>query len=293
MKHSGFVALIGRPNVGKSTLLNHLLGQKISITSRKPQTTRHHILGIKTLENSQLIFVDTPGLHQKTLKALNRYMNRTATRMMVDADVVVFMIDGLSWREDDEWILAKLSELNMPIILAINKVDVIKTKEKLLPFIEILRTKHHFAKIVPISAKNNVNLTDLERVINQHLPKNEYFYDKEQITDRSERFLSAEIVREKLMRNLGQELPYSITVQIEQFKREAKILRIAALIFVERESQKAIIIGKSGAGLKRIGKQSRMDMEKMFNQKVFLQMWVRVKRGWSDDERGLKSLGYE
>lgn len=293
MKRCGFIALIGKPNVGKSTLLNHLLGQKISITSRKPQTTRHHILGIKTTENAQLIFVDTPGLHQKSLHALNRYMNRAASRKMMDADVIVFMLDATSWHADDEWILAKIKKLNMPVVLAINKVDTIKDKAELLPHIEKLQEEFQFKSIVPISAKNETNLTELENAISQLLPQSEYFYSPEQITDRSERFLAAEIVREKLMRHLGQELPYSTTVQIEQFKQEPKILRIAALILVERESQKAIIIGKNGEGLKHIGKLARLDMEKMFSQKVFLQLWVKVKRGWADDERALKSLGYD
>lgn len=293
MTRSGYIALLGRPNVGKSTLLNHLLGQKLAITSRKPQTTRHQLLGIKTYDTVQAIFVDTPGLHQKYgQKALNRFMNRAALHAMYDVDIIVFMIDGLEWREDDEWIMQKLKNIECPVILVVNKVDQIKDKKALLPWLKNLQNKMNFAAILPLSALNAKQVVALENELLKRLPEGEFLFSDDQITDKSERFLCAEIVREKLTRQLGQELPYAITVDIEKFKLEKNIYHINALILVERESQKGIVVGKKGDQLKKTGESARKDMEKLLGKKVFLQTWVKVKSKWSEDEKGLKNLGY-
>lgn len=288
----GYVAIVGRPNVGKSTLLNHILGQKISITSRKPQTTRHRILGIKTEGNTQIVYVDTPGIHQEAKKALNRYMNKTAISAIHDVDVVVFMVEALKIQPDDEWVLKKLSSVKCPVILVINKVDKVKDKAELLPFIESLSAQFNFAKVMPLSALRNENIAALEEVIATMLPANPHFFPEDQLTDASDRFLVSEIIREKLMRSLGQELPYATTVEIEQYKEEPTIVRIAAIIWVEKLSQKSIVIGKSGAVLKKVGTYAREEMEILFNRKVFLQLWVKVKDSWSDNDRALQSLGY-
>ncbi len=296
----GFTAIVGRPNVGKSTLMNHILGQKISITSRKPQTTRHRILGIHSSEDYQVIFVDTPGIHLKANKAMNRYMNRAAGSSLQDVDLVLFVVEAGRWTEEDDNVLEKLKGLNLPVVLVANKVDLLKDKGELLPYIEEASKRMAFDAVVPVAALRRDNLEALEAVIRERLPKMPPIFSEEQITDRSERFLAAEIVREKLMRTLGQELPYATTVEIEQFKSEpskkekgAEMLRIAALIWVERQSQKRIVIGKNGEGLKSIGQQAREDMERLFGSKVFLQLWVKVKEGWSDDARILQSLGYK
>lgn len=288
----GYVALVGRPNVGKSTLMNHLIGQKISITSSKPQTTRHRIIGIKTEADYQAVFVDTPGLHLNAKKAVNRYMNRTAKSTLADVDLIIFVVEATRWTEDDDNVLRQLRAAEVPVVLAVNKIDHIKDKAELLPLLQGLAKKMDFAAMVPVSALRRGNLEELERVVAQHLPENEPFYAEDQITDRSSRFLAAEIVREKLMRTLGQELPYELTVEIEQFQEEDGMLNIAAVIWIERDSQKPIVIGKSGSVLKKVGQAARTDMEKLFDSKVFLQLWVKVKEGWSDDERALSSLGY-
>lgn len=288
----GYVALIGRPNVGKSTLMNFVLGQKISITSHRPQTTRHRILGIKTTDAAQIIYVDTPGIHDNEKKAMNRYMNRTAGASFKDVDVVVFLVEAMRWTDEDELVIKRLQNISTPVILAVNKVDLIKKKEGLLPFIEKIKNKYEFKDIIPLSAKKGDNIEGFEKIISNYLPPSEAFYAEDQITDRSERFMAAEIIREKLTRNLTQELPYNLTVEIEKFTQDGKLLDIAAIIWVERDNQKAIIIGKNGAKLKDMGTKARIDMEKMFGQKVFLQLWVKVKSGWSDDERALNSLGY-
>lgn len=288
----GYVALVGRPNVGKSTLLNHILGQKLSITSRKPQTTRHRLLGIKTTDSAQIIYVDTPGIHQKAGKAINRYMNRAATSAIEDVQVVVFVVEALKWTDEDEMVLQRIKKSHVTTILAINKVDRIEEKEQLLPYLQEVSAKHEFKDIIPVSALRNTNIDKLENLIENLLAKSEPFYPEDYITDRSSRFLAAEIVREKLMRTLGQELPYNITVEIEQFKEEKERLLINALVWVERENQKAIVIGKKGQQLKKIGTQARQDMQKLFDRKVHLELWVKVKEGWSDDERALQSLGY-
>lgn len=288
----GYVALIGRPNVGKSTLMNQLIGQKISITSNKPQTTRHRIIGIRSEADYQAVFVDTPGIHLQAKKAVNRYMNRAAKSALDDVDLVVFVIEAGRWTPEDEHVLRQLKGVKQPVILALNKIDFIKDKDALLPLLQQLSGKHDFAALVPLSALKRTNLDEVLKVIAAQLPENPPLYDDDQITDRSSRFLAAEIVREKLMRTLGQELPYALTVEIEQFKEEENLLDIAALIWLERESQKSIVIGKGGELLKKVGQQARADMEALFQSKVFLRLWVKVKEGWSDDERALSSLGY-
>lgn len=288
----GYVALIGRPNVGKSTLLNRLMGQKISITSRKPQTTRHKILGIKTQGNTQVVYVDTPGLHKMDSgqkSALNRYMNRAAYQSMKEVDVVVFVVEGTVWREEDEWILHKISHLTCPIILAINKADQVVPKERLLPYIEEVSKKMQFATILPISARKGTNLRQLESVIEKMLPANPFFYLSDQVTDQSEQLRAAEIIREKLVKTLGQELPYQSLVLIEKFHYDEKLLRINAVILVERPGQKVIVIGKGGNRLKHIGSLARQELEKIFGQKVFLGLWVKVKSQWTNDERVVKN----
>lgn len=288
----GYVAIVGRPNVGKSTLLNHILGQKISITSRKPQTTRNAVVGIKTEGDVQIIFVDTPGMHLGQQKAINRYMNKAATSAIKDVDVVVFVVDRFIWTEEDEAVAEKLQHLPCPIILAVNKVDQIEDKESLLPHLQTLSEKLNVAEIVPMSALRNTNLDRLEALITERLPEGVHMYPDDQITDRSSRFMAAEIVREKITRQLGDELPYEMAVEIEEFKQEGNLLNISALILVERDGQKKILIGDKGARIKLIGTEARVDMEKLFEMKIMLKLWVKVKSGWSDDERALRSLGY-
>lgn len=291
----GYVALVGRPNVGKSTLLNRILGQKISITCKKPQTTRHQIMGIHTEGEVQTIYVDTPGMHLaegSRNKAINHYMNDAAKQAVRDVDLVVFLVDRTKWTPEDDLVLERLTHLKCPVILAINKVDWLEDKNTLLPFIEEISKKRDFELILPISALNGKQVDSLVKEIEQRLPEGEHFYPEDQVTDRSLRFLAAELVREKIMRQLGEELPYSATVEIEQFKQQGAVLHIHALIMVEREGQKKIIIGDKGSQLKLIGRDARLDMEKAFESKVMLNLWVKVKSNWSDDARALKSLGY-
>ncbi|WP_460804737.1 GTPase Era [Microbulbifer agarilyticus] len=288
----GYVAIVGRPNVGKSTLLNHLLGQKICITSRKPQTTRHNMLGIKTEGPNQIIFVDTPGLHAGEEKAINRYMNRAAISSTRDVDVVVFVVEPAKWTEGDELVAQKLRGLKCPLIVAVNKVDQLQDKNAVLPQLQALAERFPEAEIVPISALRTSNLQSLEDVIIERLPEGMHFFEEDQITDRSSRFLAAEIVREKVMRQLGAEIPYAVTVEVEEFTQEGKVLHISAAILVERNGQKRILIGTKGERIKQIGQQARVDMERLFDSKVMLNLWVKVKSGWSDDERALRSLGY-
>lgn len=289
---SGFVALVGRPNVGKSTLLNHLVGQKISITSRRPQTTRHRIHGIKTTEAGQAIFVDTPGIHASEKRAMNRYLNKAAGSALGDVDVVVWLIDRPAWLPEDELVLQRISTAGVPVILVINKIDRIEDKDELLPFLQGASENHDFAAMIPVSALRGSNLDVLDRTIMDLLPEGELIFPEDQITDRSMRFMAAEIIREKLIRSLGQEVPHALTVEIEEYKQEGELTRIRALILVERAGQKAIVIGKKGEVLKKVGERARHDLERMLEGKVFLQLWVKVKEGWSDDERALRSLGY-
>ncbi len=291
-KRCGFVAIIGRPNVGKSTLLNSILGQKISITSRRPQTTRHRIYGIKTSEQFQVIYVDTPGLHLDAKRAMNRYMNKAANQSLHDVDVIIFIVEGTRWTAEDDWIAKRLADASAPKILVVNKVDLVKDKERLLPHISTVMEKIHCDAVIPLSAKTGENLHELEKLVEKYMPEGEYFFPEEQITDKSERFLAAELIREKLTRQLNQEVPFFLTVEIEQFVTEVDIINISAVIWVEREGQKAIVIGDKGKVLKQIGMQARMAMESLFGQKVYLQLWVRIKSGWSNDIRALHSLGY-
>ena len=290
--HCGYIALVGRPNTGKSTLLNRILGQKISITSRRPQTTRHRVLGIKTVEQAQLIYVDTPGMHDFSGRAMNRHMNRTASSVLRDVDVVVFLVDRLDWNADDELALKQLAKVTCPVILAVNKVDLLKDRSVLLPGLQALAAKRQFAEIMPISASGGDNVPELEARIEALLPVAPPYFPADQITDRSERFLVAELVREKLFRKLARELPYGLTVEIESFVREPDIVHIHALIWVERASHKSIVIGKQGRLLKEVGQQARRDIEAMLGSQVNLKLWVKVKEGWADDERALRSLGY-
>lgn len=293
---SGFVALIGRPNVGKSTLMNYMLGQKISITSHKPQTTRHRILGIKTEDGIQSIYVDTPGLHSTAKNAMNRYMNKTAKNVLHEVDVVIFLVEAGSWTKEDDNVVDRLKQVTAPVILVVNKVDIIKDKADLLPFIKDVSGKYKFLEVLPVSAMKGEGVEHLEQIVAGLLPEGPALYSEDQVTDKTERFMAAELIREKLMRTLRQEIPYSLTVEIENFKLDTsgkkEILNIDAVIWVERPGQKGIVIGKDGATLKSVGKQARIDMEKSFDQKVFLNLWVKVKGGWSDNERTLKSLGY-
>ena len=288
----GYVAIVGRPNVGKSTLLNHILGQKLCITSRKPQTTRHTLLGIKTDDDLQMIFVDTPGIHTNQERAINRLMNRSAASVISDVDVLIFVVDRFEWSEADEYVAKYLSNSKVPVIVAVNKVDMIEDKEALLPHLKFLETKVNAADFIPLSALKNTNLDQLQDKIRAYMPERIHVFPEDQITDRSERFLAAEIVREKIMRQLGAEVPYQVTVEIEEFRAEKKVTHISALILVERDGQKKIIIGTNGDRIKKIGEQARADIESLLDCKVMLRTWVKVRSGWSDDERALRSLGY-
>jgi len=279
--------------VGKSTLLNRILGQKISITSPKPQTTRHQIIGIKTTDDAQYIYVDTPGLHRRGRSVMNRYMNRAASGAVKDVDVVVFVVAGGTWNDEDRMVLERLDGIKVPVILAVNKTDKLTNKGALLPHIDFLSQQRAFDHIIPISALKGENLAAMEAEIYRLLPVADPIYPDDQITDRSERFLAAEIIREKLMRRLNQELPYSVAVEIEKFTTEKEILHIGAVIWVERTEQKGIVVGKGGERLKAVGRDARLDMQRLFDSKVFLKLWVKVREGWSNDARALQSMGYD
>lgn len=291
--YCGMVAIVGRPNVGKSTLLNQLLGQKISITSRKPQTTRHRIIGIDTELGKQAIYVDTPGLHRDEKRAINRLMNRSASSSLGDVELVLFLVEGTRWEEDDQLVLDKVTASGLPCWLIVNKTDKIGDRDSLLPHLQWLAEQGEFNKIMPLSAKQRAQVEALRDAVFEILPESEYYFPEDYVTDRSQRFMAAEIIREKLMRFTGDELPYSVTVEIEQFKMtDNGVFRINGLILVERETQKRMVIGKGGARLKTIGKEARRDMEALFETRIFLELWVKVKAGWADDERALRSLGY-
>ena len=290
--HSGFIAIVGRPNVGKSTLLNHLIGQKISITSRKAQTTRHRITGILTEDKTQFVFVDTPGFQTQHTNALNRGMNRVVTSSLREENVVLFVLEARHFDERDQQVLDLLPQ-DRPVILVINKADLMADKTELLPFIEKLSVLRHFAAIVPISARQGKQLDTLLDAIRPFIPEGEHLYAEDEITDRNERFLAAELLREKVFRFTGEELPYSVSVVIEQFKLEGKLRRIHAAILVDKEAHKAMLIGSKGEKLKEIATQARLDMEKLFDGKVFLEVFVKVRSGWADSAQMLKSLGYE
>ncbi len=289
----GYVAILGRPNVGKSTLLNHLLGQKVSITSRKPQTTRHQLLGIKTTGAHQILYVDTPGIHGQQRRAINRYMNRAALGVLRDVDIAVFMIDRTAWTDDDQIVADALRKFRGALIIAINKIDQLSVKADLLPVMSRLQAEFTDAELVPISAATGENVDVLAGIVGDRLPEGPFYFPEDQITDRSERFMVAEIVREKVMRLMGEEIPYAVTIQVERFQRESDVTRIDTTIFVERDGQKAILIGKKGTRLKQIGMDARVDIEKLLDTRVMLTTWVKVKSGWSDDDAALKNLGYD
>ncbi|GAB6067482.1 GTPase Era [Methylothermus subterraneus] len=289
---TGYVALIGRPNVGKSTLLNRLLGQKLSIVSRRPQTTRHNILGIKTTDQAQILYLDTPGIHQAASRALNRYLNKAAGSALTGVDVAVWLIDGKGFRSDDCLVAEKLKAAEVPTILAINKVDRVQDKKLLLPLIAEASARYPFAAIVPISGLEGINLDRLEQAIFEHLPEGPPLFPADQLTDKPQRFFAAEIVREKLFYYLGDEVPYQLTVEIEAFQEAPDLVRIYAVIWVEREGQKRIVIGRQGEVLKKAGQKARLELEEWLGRRVYLNLWVKVKPGWSDDERLLKQLGY-
>lgn len=289
---SGFLAIVGRPNVGKSTLLNRLVGEKISIVSRKAQTTRHRILGILTTKEAQFVFVDTPGFQTRYSNALNRAMNRGVTQTLSDVDVVFFVIEAGRFGANDRAVLRLMPE-GVPVILVINKTDRLANKAALLPFLAEVSAEHEFSAVVPISAASGKQTDELLKEARKYLPNEELLYPEDELTDKSERFLASEYIREKLFRLLGDELPYAATVEIEKFEQEGKLRRVFAAIVVDRDSHKAIVIGKGGETLKRIASEARQDMERLFDAKVYLEIWVKVKSGWADDERLLKSLGYD
>lgn len=290
--YCGYVAIVGRPNVGKSTLLNHLLRQKLSITSRKPQTTRHRIIGVTSDDHHQCVFVDTPGLHSVRKRALNRVMNETVISVINDVDAVIFVVERLSFNQEDHKVLNLLREIYKPVFLVINKTDKIKHKDSLLPHMNQLSALFNFSEIIPASALGGHNLDRLEKAVKSCLPQGQFLFPKDQFTDRSMRFFASELIREKITRQLGDELPYDITVEIEKFTEEEGFIDIHGLILIDRSGQKKIIIGKNGARLKTIGIAAREDMEDAFACKVMLRLWVKVRSGWADDERALQSLGY-
>jgi GTP-binding protein Era len=288
----GHVGIVGRPNVGKSTLLNTLIGQKISITAPKPQTTRHSLIGVKTLPEAQILYVDTPGLHKDTGRAMSRVLNRAAQGILEGVDVLVFVIEGMRWTEEDAAVLDRIEHANVPVILAVNKVDLTPDKEELLPFLQSVAEFYPFAEIIPISARRSSNLARLEAAVAERLPEGEAMYDEDTMTTSSSRFMAAEFIREQITRLSHEEVPYGVTVEIENYAIDGKMIRIDALIWVEREGQKGILIGKDGEMLKEIGRRARINIENLQGMKVFLRLWVKVKGGWSDDERALRALGY-
>jgi len=290
--YCGYCALIGRPNVGKSTLLNRLVGQKLAITSRKPQTTRHSILGVKTLAGGQVIYVDTPGIHQRDNHAMNRYLNRTAKTALADVDLLLFLVESLKWTLEDESVLTAIRDSSTPCILVVNKVDLIKDKARLLPYLADVAAKHPFAEVIPLSASNGDNLDVLEQKVVSLMPEAENFFPDDQLTDRSERFFASELIREQLTRRYAKEIPYALTVEIERFQEEGGLCRIGAIIWVERPGQKNIIVGKRGGALKEVAQQARIEMESLFQRRVYLDIWVKVKKSWSSDENALSQLGY-
>ena len=288
----GYCAIVGRPNVGKSTLLNRLVGQKLAITSHKPQTTRHSILGIKTLPGGQIVYVDTPGIHRRQDHAMNRYLNRTAKSVVADVNLALFVVEAGVWTEEDEAVLETIKSTGVPTFLVVNKVDKVTRKEALLGFLQSTASRHHFQEVFPVSARKGDNLLQLETAVLRSMPEGPPFFPEEQLSDRSERFFAAELLREQLTRRYAREIPYALTVEIEKFEEEGGLYRISALVWVEREGQKNIIIGKGGAALKEVATKARLEMERFFDQKVFLEIWVKVKSSWSSDENALASLGY-
>lgn len=291
--YCGYIALVGRPNVGKSTLLNRILEQKLCITSRKPQTTRHSILGIRTEGAYQLVYVDTPGIHQTSKQAMNRMMNKTAISTLRDVDAVAFLVDGTHWEDGDDYVLRLLEHVDVPCFLVINKIDKIADKGLLLPWIAVISQRRHFTDIIPLSAKTGTQVDTLQQQLQKIIPEGPHLFDEDQITDRSVRFLCSELLREKIFRLCGQELPYATTVEIESYKDEETLVRIHARILVDKENHKRMIVGNKGQKLKSMATSARLDMEALLGKKVFLQCWCKVKNGWSDDERALRQLGYD
>jgi len=273
-------------------LLNRLIGQKLAITSRKPQTTRHSILGVKTLDSGQVIYVDTPGIHQRGDHAMNRYLNRTAKSALAGVDLILFVVEALHWTDEDAAVLAALDQQQCPVILVINKVDQVKNKQLMLPFLAEVAARYAFAEVFPVSAQNGDNVDALEERVVSLLPEGENIYPEDQLTDRSERFFAAELVREQLTRRYAKEIPYALTVEIERFEDKGRLYHISAVIWVEREGQKNIIIGRKGEALKEAARQARIEMERLFGKKVFLDTWVKVKKSWSNDQSALTRLGY-
>ncbi len=290
--HCGYSAIVGRPNVGKSTLLNRIIGVKLAITSHKAQTTRHSILGIKTLDKGQVIYVDTPGIHERADHAMNRYLNRTAKTALADVDVLIFVVEALRWTREDEKVLGLLQGRELPVILAVNKVDQVKQKEQLLPYLAQMAGRFAFTEMVPISAKSGRNLETLESLVIDALPNGDNFYPENQLTDRPERFFAAEMLREQLTRRYAKELPYAVSVEIERFEESNGLYRIGAVIWVEKPGQKAILIGRDGNALKQAATLARKAMQAFFDCKVHLNVWVKVKKSWSSDEAALVRLGY-
>ncbi|RUM76512.1 MAG: GTPase Era [Candidatus Thioglobus sp.] len=290
---SGFIAVIGRPNVGKSTLVNELIGQKLSITSHRPQTTRHRIHAIDTRDNYQMVFVDTPGIHMGNKKAINSYMNRAASSSIKDVDMILWLVETGKWTKEDARVLEHVSQVDVPVILCINKIDKLKAAHEVLPFLEKIGQKYQPTDMFPLSAFKKNDTKALRELILKYLPEQEMIFDPDFITDRSEKFIVAEFIREKLMRHLEDELPYDITVEIEQYELDGKMQRISARILVDKASQKNIVIGNKGEMLKVIGTEARKSIEGFLDRKVFLKLWVKVSTGWSDDKRALASLGYD
>ncbi len=288
----GYIAIVGRPNVGKSTLMNALIGAKVSITSRKAQTTRHRITGIQTIDSTQYIYVDTPGFQTRHANALNKTLNRTVTNTLTASDVILFLVEAGTFGPADQQVLDLIPD-SVPCILVINKADRIKDKAVLLPFAQQVAAKHDFAAVVPVSATLRFQLDNLQGEIKQRLPHNAPVFGPDDITDRSEKFLAAEIVREKVFRFVGDELPYTSTVIIEKFEQEGDLRRVFAAILVERDTHKSMLIGLKGARLKDISTQARLDMARLFGGPVYLEIWVKVKSGWADNEAGLRAYGYE
>ena len=290
---SGFVAVIGRPNVGKSTIINEFMGQKLTITSPKPQTTRHRIHAIDTTKDHQIVFVDTPGIHISRKKAINSYMNRAASSSLKDVDVILWLVEAGLWTKEDDRVLEHVSSLDCSVILVINKIDKLKHPDMLLPYLQDMSFKYNADEVYPLSAFKKNDVSRLKSMVLKYLPAQSMIFDPGFITDRSEKFIVAEFIREKLMRHLSDELPYDLTVEIEKYELDGELQRVSAKIFVDKTSQKNIVIGKNGEMLKRIGTEARKSIEGFLEKKVFLQLWVKVSTGWSDDKKSLSSLGYD
>lgn len=290
--HSGYAVLVGRPNTGKSTLLNRLLGQKLAITSHKPQTTRHRIMGIRSEDEGQIVFVDTPGIHDRGEKAMNFYLNRTAHSALQDVDIILFVVQAMAWTEEDERVLKAIKQTGTPAIAAVNKVDLVPKKEELLPFMQELASRHEFVEMLPVSARDGDNVEALAKSVMNRLPEGEAIFPDDQLSDRSERFFAAELLREQLIRRYHQELPYVVSVEIEQFEEQDGRYNIGAVIWVERDSQRVILLGKGGGAMKEAATAARLAMNDFFQTRVHLEVWIKVKKSWSSDEASLAKLGY-